>query len=233
MKMIKLSSLNNRGFTIIELLIATTILSTVLVMISIVIINIGNLYRKGVTQTRVQNNVRNLSDEISKELQLDATKIIPGSQTIGGFDERSYCTGSHRYSFVIGIQLSNPIQHVLWRDDYTATSSCPPLPLNQVTPAGTIGNGVELITPRSRLLAFDITPNSSPYTVTIGVAHGENDLLCDTGTPGDCTSLTPSQKVWNIGIPSSAPSGAVICKGQSGRQFCAASTLTTSVASRR
>ncbi len=39
---------STRGFTIVELMIALTVLSTILVMATVIMINIGVLYSKGV-----------------------------------------------------------------------------------------------------------------------------------------------------------------------------------------
>ncbi len=60
-----------KGFTIIELMIATAVLSTILVMVTVVMVNIGSLYYKGINQARVQDDVRSIADEIIKNIQLN------------------------------------------------------------------------------------------------------------------------------------------------------------------
>ncbi len=59
---------NQQAFTIIELMIATTVVSVILLMVSIIMINIGGLYYKGFSQARTQDNLRSISDEVARQL---------------------------------------------------------------------------------------------------------------------------------------------------------------------
>ncbi len=231
-------SLNHtqRGFTIIELLIAMTVLSVILLLASIMMTNIGNLYYKGISQAHVQGAVRATIDEVSQHLQLtDSTPTIYTSGTT-----QAYCMGTTRYTYVLGKQLSPTLgidksQHVLWRDTIPANTCASPIPpllpdLSATTPSS---GGAELMAPRSRLTNFTIS-NTSPYTITITLAFGDTDLLCDSGTLGDCTSTNPSTKIWNDGS-NTPPIGSVRCKGSqatSGQQFCGTAGLTTTVVRR-
>ena len=67
------------GFTIVELMIATAILSTILLLVTTMMINIGNLYYKGVNQARVQDGVRTLADDVGELVVslLDVLAKIP------------------------------------------------------------------------------------------------------------------------------------------------------------
>src|SRR5689334_11132650 len=120
--------LRQKGFTIIELMIATAILSTILLLVTVLMINIGNLYYKGINQARVQDNVRSISDEVAQHLQLGDSF----SQASGDNSEQAYCVGTVRYTYVIGVQIGKPApgasapayQHVLWRDDNPSPGSC-------------------------------------------------------------------------------------------------------------
>lgn len=224
-----------RGFTIIELMIATTVVSVILVMVSVIMINIGGLYFKGISQTAAQNTVRSISDEITQQLQFSDSMPEPSASPAPD-GVRSWCIGTTRYTYIIGKQIGTDTAHVLWRDK-VASSSCPSITatgsLNVATPAlpGSTGGGVELIGPRSMLTDFTIiTP--SPYRVTINIALGDSDQLCDIGTTDDCNDKSISTHIWNP----TAPTGQIRCKGNVGAgnsgKFCGTANLTTTAVRR-
>jgi prepilin-type N-terminal cleavage/methylation domain-containing protein len=199
------TALNQKAFTIIELMIATAVLSTILIMVTFMMISIGNLYYKGVNQARVQDDVRTISDDVSQHLQLsDSLPLF----AVAGDGTSAYCIGNTRYTYMLNKQVgSGPgqIAHVLWRDSNPAPNSCSASVgfLNSATPSA---DGVELIAPNSRLTFFSVSL-SSPYTISIGVAYGDNNLLNLSGLN-------------------------TTCKGSIGDQFCSTGTLTTTVVQR-
>lgn len=243
MKIAKLKSRSD-GFTIIELMIATSVLSIILLMVTVLMMNIGNLYFKGINQSRIQDNVRNLGDEISQQIQLgDNVLSASGDAADGNAGQNAFCIGLTRYTYIIGIQLTsqapnNPptgpaYPHVLWRDKNPSPGGCSitgssKVNLTSSTPSAD-PNGTELIAPRSRLSSFSIVPsagNTSPYALTIGEAYGDNDLLCSPSVANSCSSGTQ--------MPNAADytHGDLRCKGSLGDQFCATSSLSTSVVRR-
>ncbi len=194
------------GFTILELLIATTVLSVILLMSTVMMVNIGRLYYKGINQARIQDNTRSITEEISQRLQLTSDQP-PLSDSSGG-SVHAYCMGATRYTYILNTQIGpDPSQspQVLWRDT-TVPGTCPVADLTAVT------QGVELIAPKSRLTAFSIacaTP-TSPCTITVGVAYGD-------GPNGDLLNLN--------GVNTT-------CRDTVGNQFCAAANLKTTVVRR-
>lgn len=221
MKNMRLKESNQEGFTILELLIATTVLSVILVMTSVVMVGIGSLYQKGINQARVQTATRNITKEVSEQLQQvnSGSAIVGPSSTVGGYTFRTYCFGNIRYTYVVGVQqgtdstIANPqIPHVLWRDTPASTCGSAPVPVlsdNSSIPTNSAAGGTELVPPKSRLTVFEI-PQTSPglYNVRVGVAYGDNDLL--TGTVGP----------------------TVRCNTGKGSQFCSAAFLSTTVGRR-
>lgn len=221
------------GFTIIELMIATAVLSIILVMLTVIMISIGNLYYKGLNQSRIQDSTRTIADDIGQHLKL-GDSLIP-APSVGS--EGAYCVGSTRYTYVMYKQISdNPApsqtRHVLWRDTNPTPGSCPTALLNMAANPPSSG-GTELITPNSRLTDFSIS-SASPYTIVVGEAYGDDDLICDVGYPGDCTNTLLTAHMAQIIAGTIAPSGtgAIHCKGNIGDQFCATSNLTTTVVQR-
>lgn len=211
------------GFTIIELMIATAVLSTIILLVTFLMININNLYYKGINQSRVQDNARSIVDDVASHLQLSnhspasGSAIYPGPSN--GDTVRAYCIDNVRYSYALGAEIGNapssgvnpvPLPHVLWRDTISSGGTCTPADLTQSNPSATTGgsDGVELIAAKSRLATFSINPVTSPYTITVGVAYGDDDLLNN---------------------PSSANP---LCKGGTSNQFCATARLQVTTTKR-
>jgi prepilin-type N-terminal cleavage/methylation domain-containing protein len=204
------SPAGQHGFTIIELLIATAVFSTILVLASGMMINIGKMYYKGINQSRIQYAVRTITDEVAAQLQL-ADNVIPAAPLAG---VEAICIANTRYTYIENRQLRNgPLDadhspHVLWRDKNPTPNSCAPVAGFPTSPAAGL-NGVELMAPNSTLTEF-IVAGTSPYTITIAAAYG------DTGPTG----------VINLAGVNSR------CKSGAGNQFCSTAHLTTAVARR-
>ena len=227
------SPIQNRqqGFTIIELLIATAILSTILVTVSVRMINISNLYYKGTNQCRSQDDVRNISEDIASKLRLTEGNLTPALTKVGtNIQSGAYCVGHTKYSFVIGKQISkspsaSQSKQVLWKSKIDTPGVCTPLNLSTTTPTD---GGTELIGPNSRLVDFRLEgkppDNSSPYTLYIKVAYGDDDLLCSPKvvSPDTCNIENTMSSAYFI-------NGDLQCKGTKGRQFCGVAKLNTTI----
>jgi len=201
------------GFTIVELMVATTVLSIILLLATVTMTSIGNLYTKGVNQSATQDTARNIIDGLAQNLELSNGYTLSP-------DKQSICIGAVRYTYVLGKQIGSAQPHVLWRD--TAPAGC----ANNSAVLGTSGasGGSELMAANSRLGELSIS-TTSPYVISVQVAYGDDDLLCNANAPGDCALNTTSTHL--------ADSGASLqCKGNAGDQFCAVSTLTTTVVPR-
>lgn len=200
------------GFTIIELMIATTVLSVMLVLVTFMMINIGKLYYKGMSQAKAQQTARSIVSDVASHLELNDQDPTTATGTSGeasaaGLTFQAYCIGETRYTYVLDRQIGTDptqIRHVLWRDktpDDGCSHAFPDLALATPSPGGT-----ELMTDRGRLAAFSVGL-SSPHEIQILVALGEDGLFIDTGIN-------------------------TLCSNQAGNEFCATSRLTTSVTKR-
>ncbi len=218
------------GFTIVELMIATAVLSVMLLIVTVLMINIGSLLNKGINQANVQDDLRNITSDIAQNVEYSDGVIFSPNTPINPVTDQitiapgvayAICIGTMRYTYVIGTQIGTPynhlgatFDHILWRDTIAGSSgSCTPVNLtiadpNVMSQPGT--NGQELIAASSRLTEFSVTYNS-PYTITIGLAYGSSDLLtANYNSPG-----TNAQ-----------------CSGGTGDQFCSTAILQTTVAQR-
>lgn len=231
-----------KGFTIIELMIALSVLAVLLLISALTLMRLGYIYVKGNNQANVQNSARNIVNDLSSQLMLGGAVPDLSHEAQGYF-----CIGTTRYNFVIGKQVnSSPTgyqtEHALWRDTMQSAGSCPPLSLASPSPSDGLtvpGSGQELVPQNMRLTEFSIKPitNSAGfYEVTVGVAYGDDDLLCVRGASlgggSDCDSSQISANPNGHARNLQNPSGQVGCIGNVGQQFCAVSDLNISVARR-
>lgn len=201
---------NNKqsGFTIIELMIATTVFSVVLLICSYALLAIGRAYYKGIVTTRTQEAARRIVDDVADSIKFNGGKVIPPMPPIYG----RYCIGSKRYSFNIN-QQRTATNNVLYTDE--PLGGCA-MNTGKLDPP--FGSYLELVDVRMRLGEFEITEvpptGNGLYKITVIVASGDDDVFKDTdGTPGPDTPLQ--------------------CKNdRHSSQFCAVSELTTIVKKR-
>ncbi len=209
------------GFTIIELMIATSILSIILLMVTVVITNIGNLYYKGINQSAIQNDARTIVGQISEDIQFSGNTPVtciqaplPGANcpaSLAGQKVYVTCIGSVRYTYVQKVKLGTKIgattfNHVIWRD---TPNSCDPTTganLSALNPSIAAYKGAELISSNSRLTNLLVGSNQ-PTSLIIGIAYGDDDLLNLSASP-------------------------VTCNGGAGDKFCATANLQTVVMQR-
>ncbi len=210
---------NNSGFTIIELLIATAVFSTVLLIASTVIIQIGRLYYKGLISAQTQETVRNIAENVSQDLKFsngnsfrqdytdssvtgDSATQAPTAPTNHAY---SVCAGNNRYTYWLGQPVADG-NHGILVDD-APEGACPPN-----------GSGKELLGQNMRLTEFRVvksTADPNLYNISIKVAYGDSDLLTTYNQQtGDLEGSLPD----------------TLCRsGIAGSNFCATSTLDTTV----
>lgn len=205
-----------KGFTIIELMIALSVLSTILLIASAVMINIGKIYNKGVNVANLQNANRTLVADVSQSLQFGGTP----SATIHSGTVSTFCIGTTRYNYILGKMLGPAggdsgmaVPHVLWRDTIDTTSVCPVLNIagGVTSDAHTVaGSGYDMVSPRMRLNRFQATETpaaSQIYTVEAWMAYGDsNQMIIQADGHTNCNGV--------------------------GQEFCATSHLSTTVARR-
>ncbi len=213
-----------RGFTIIELLIATLVFALVLVLITMSVLTFTKTYIRGVSQAATQTAARTILDNVSQSIQFSGNVVNP-SITPGPDGAIGFCIGNHRYSYILGWQLTDGTpktnahesNHVLTLD---SSSSCSGATAQLV--------GTELLSPRMRLAQLRIEQvqpdDPAVWRVTVRVVLGEDDLLCSPSQPGECASQETS-------LPLDRPD--LSCKvAFTGSQYCAVSELSTIVKKR-
>ena len=165
---------NQYGFTLIELMIATTVFSVFLLLITFMTIRIGKLFQKGVIVSRTQETARTISSEISRAIQFSGGYVAFGPSGTNYF----ICAGSQRYMYTLGHQLfdsaptGTQVSHVLISDTSPACSTTA-VNMAAFNPA----TQRELIPNRTRLSNLTIQQAGKMYTITVRVVYGDDDLL--------------------------------------------------------
>ena len=108
---------HKQGFTIVELMIATSVFAVVLLLCTYGLLEIGRTYYKGATILRTQETARILIDDVTEAIQFNGGEVV--SNTASGW----HCVGTKRYSFVLNRQL-NDTNHALVTD--IPPASCSP-----------------------------------------------------------------------------------------------------------
>ncbi len=198
-----LRTTKQQGFTIIELMIATTVFSVILLICSFAMLQIGRTYYKGITQSRTQNVARTVIDDISQSIQFSGGTLAAG--TAAGTPQR-FCIDNKVYYYRLNYQLGKttaPDNYALKLDKVPV---CPAIPS-----VGAAVGGKELLGPNMQLDKFTVIESpagSGLWQVTVRIVYGDDAVL--TGS-----------------------SGSHQCReNRAGGQFCAVSELTTVVQKR-
>lgn len=183
---------NSKGFTILELLIATTVFSAILLVLTQVVIRLSGTYYHGVIQNQTLNVAKNITNNIVQQIQFTGGDIVIGanpngwSTSIGDSNVSSYesylCVGPNQYVYQLGGRYDNTSsQGSLTLSYNTQCSGAGPLIMNNSwdfrvkNPAKTISSNyyVNLIPTGMRLVKFKVIPRfGNLYSVEVMVASG-------------------------------------------------------------
>jgi prepilin-type N-terminal cleavage/methylation domain-containing protein len=193
--------INHKGFTIVELLIATSVFSTVLLISAAGILHVGKLFHKGITSGLTQEVARNTIDDIRSDFSLSGGYFAPAANN---GPNMGFCIGSHLYSYQINRRIElNGTGHALVVREYPNCDTTPGVVADDLDgPPNATYPWREFLGPNMRLNSFSVSPSPTPVkptglTISINVISGEADL---------------------------SPTG--VCTGGPGSQFCSSSPLT-------
>lgn len=186
------------GFTIIELMIATLVFSTVLLLCAAGLIAVGRMYQKGNTSRAVQETTRSITDQIKNDFELSGGYY---QELPPDLDENiySFCIGGNIYTYELGRRTTfdgtGSRGFVVEQSPAGCTSH---RDLTSTTAQGLLG-------PNMRVAELRITPyptadRPTSIGIYINIVAGEDDLLTDTFTG---------------------------CRGGAGQEYCANAILET------
>lgn len=241
------SMYREQGFTIIELMIALSVLSVILVTSSVIMIRIGAMYNKGVNSAALQNTNRTIISDVSKSLQFSGSAPLKCDTAIAGVPKPAcfhgvgdstegdaykiyrYCVGTTRYSFVLDRAMGKDLYptekftpHVLWRDTLLNTAGCPWLDISK-------SNVADLADPTNAVpgSGYDMVPGKMRIgrfeVLEVGPPTNKTYQMNVLMAYGDSDLIAPSPN--DTGQP-------YACKGGPTSQYCAISRMTNQVARR-
>jgi type II secretory pathway pseudopilin PulG len=117
-----------KGFTLIELMLAMTFISMLLLAIALTIVQIANIYNKGIITKEVNQSSRAISDELSLamrssgsfSLNPSANQYVQNPATGGGYSGGRLCIGQYSYIWNYGKALSTQDTN---RNQYTGPNT--------------------------------------------------------------------------------------------------------------
>jgi len=195
-----------KGFTLIELMVSTLVFTLVLMAVTVALIQISRLYYRGVTQSRTQETIRNVSDEISQSIQFSAQNVTPPSYPVvnkiavipgpdiavtkkgKGEDRFYFCVGPKRYSFAVDRMVTKEAQresnkysrHGLWVDVPVTgcANSAVALEPADLDIENPTSEGRELLQANMRISKLELKHISDElWTLNIAIAYGEEEFF--------------------------------------------------------
>ncbi len=189
-------------------MIATLVFSVILTVITVGVISFTNHYYKGVNISATQNTARSIVDTISQAIQFGSAQI-----TIGG---NYFCAGGYVFTYATTGALYTGSQTGLYMSPMGSVCQPATAPLT---------GGKQLLAKNMRLTNLTVSPVGSGnlYNISVNVAYGPDDLLCSNSQPGTCKG-TNTMVFW--------PVTDITCRSTVGSQYCATSSLKTTVEQR-
>lgn len=218
----------DNGFTIVELMIAMSVFTIILVATSAVLVQIGRAYYRSVFTSRTQSIVRSVADNVSRSIQFSGSHIVESNSPLevgsSSLEANALCIGTTRYTYILdNIVGSSDVEYALWRDNISTSGTCDVLDLSNIP---SDNDGVELLGQNMRLLAFSVEPDppgsQREYRVRVDIAYGESDFIEGVNEDGDTVLDLSSTDIVSFR-----------CKPASFTlQFCAASSLSSKLTRR-
>ena len=212
----KYTNSNSKGFTIIELLIATVVFSAILLVLTQVVIRLSGTYYHGVIQNQTLNVAKNITNDIVQQIQFTGGDIInknnPSpwnkmliSDTLSLKKYESYlCIANNQYVYQLnGINDSSTSNGSLILSYNPQCSGLgPSFVFNSswdLRNSSTISSSyyVSLVPSHMRLVKFNVNPQfGNLYKVDVKVAYGSdaNPLVGGIGfnpSSGNCNPNSP------------------------------------------
>lgn len=205
------------GFTLIELMIATTIFSIVLTVILASFLQIGRMFYKGVSTNNTNESTRTLVDDISNDVRLadgatDAVRI----GTVG--DKYYFCIGTHRYTYVLKQPVTaTNITNLNPQSMSAGVVRDTPASCDATTAAGS--DKQQLLGPNMQLNALEFKCAATGCTIHAHVIYygADKTVFASPNHP----SYTPAQA---INEPDARCSGNLLST-----QFCSMADISTNV----
>ena len=190
-----MKSNNKKGFTIVELLIAISVFSALLIIIVYAFLYGLNTFSKAQVVSKTQEVSRSIEQNIAQSFSLTAagsyTSITP--VTNNGITSYGFCLGQYRYSYVLDKQLTSSNNYGLLQDTLQGcSSSTSSVDLSGNLP--TLNKPKQLLGNNMRISNFTITTSTPLYSSATGyqlvmeIDYGNNLKAGTNGYKYQCPS---------------------------------------------
>jgi prepilin-type N-terminal cleavage/methylation domain-containing protein len=149
---------SSEGFTIVELLIATLVFSVVLLVATLALIRVSEIYIKGVIGTETADTSRNIVNNLTQNIQNSAGLITLPQNPSG--NTWYFCINGNNYTYKLGTV-------------YTTSTPSTGFWEQSATTCGPVTSGRELLSPNERIVSFSIVSlGSKLYQISFKLLHG-------------------------------------------------------------
>ena len=194
----------SKGFTVVELTIATAVFAAVLLVGLSSFLGVGKVFYKGLTHSQTQAAAQQILDRISADVQFGS--IIGSVQATGTGSSQYICLGNIRYTYNL-YQIVDLNTHDIEQNQLGLLRDGLPSPYGCGSPFGSakvaFNNPTELLGEKMRLSKMDITAVKDStgsdvkdlWSVSLTVAYGDDTSLQDSGSsePACNSNLANSQ----------------------------------------
>ena len=190
-----------QGFTIVELMIATGVFATIVMVITVGIIFIGRQFQQTSTRVKLENATREIHQQVEQSIAFSSVDSVNSSANSGWI---STCIGNKRYTYAetaTGTPSYTTASYTsakpgLYVDDISVTpGSCTVLS----NPDSSASGASNMLPSGSKVLYFNV--NSG--TITTKLAYADADLLTLTSTPQsysavECKALVTGKEYCSV-----------------------------------
>lgn len=181
---------NQKAFTIIELLIASTVFSMIILGACAAIIQMSRLYYKGIIVSRTQTAGRNLAETIAREIQFQGGTITTQEFGTPPTTKILDISGT-RYKFAINKQQGKDIPHAIVKYEYISSPPNDPdlndTDLISSTYRDILGNNMRILDLSVSKVGGGGVPTAGLYSIQVVIAYGDTDLLDFSADLADTT----------------------------------------------
>jgi len=178
---------NNKGFTIVETMIAVAVFTFIAGIATVVTIQLSKSYQQGITRSKLDTAARNINYLFTEAVQYTTNPMAtPVSATGSGFPGggvwKVWCAGNYRFSWRVSANATI-YKDSLYEDQITNQSNC------SVDPFSLTGSTTQLLTPPGSFISlFDITNNSNNWDLRMAIASGDINSFRNNTVTADSTT---------------------------------------------
>jgi len=166
---------NQKGFTIVELMIAVSVFSVLAMIATMVIVQLQRSYQLGATKAKLLDASRLVHSEFAQNIEL-GSQVSAGTSnaTINGVDYTVWCAGTTRFSWLQspdtnGDVVRDPSGGALYQDTVNGVGDCT---------SGTFSNPKSLLPTTGFVTKFDVTGGAGGiYSLDTRFAVGQRDMF--------------------------------------------------------